>query len=90
MTKPIFGAGRSLAHRSRSYAGALACALLCTTALATAALPNVAAAQTAQAAPVRQSIDGNGVDLFRGTVNLDSPSLRIGPASRPARSWPRT
>jgi YD repeat-containing protein len=37
-----------------------------------------ALAQFAGAAPVRQSIDGNGVDLFLGTYNVDSPGISIG------------
>jgi RHS repeat-associated protein len=38
----------------------------------------VALPATAQVAPVRQSVDGNGVDLFLGTVNYDGPTLSAG------------
>jgi RHS repeat-associated protein len=37
-----------------------------------------ALAQLTPPAPVRQSIDDNGVDLFLGTLNLKTPSLTIG------------
>nr|WP_294812730.1 RHS repeat-associated core domain-containing protein [uncultured Sphingomonas sp.] len=37
-----------------------------------------AKAQVATAAPVRQSIDPNGVDLFLGTMNADGPALSAG------------
>jgi RHS repeat-associated protein len=37
-----------------------------------------AAAQLAAPAPVRQSIDANGVDLFRGTLNLNAPAVSMG------------
>lgn len=57
---------------STTRAAAL-CALLATTCLATPA-----AAQLAGAAPVRQSIDANGVDLFHGSFNLTAPALTIG------------
>src|SRR5690606_21611936 len=57
-------------------AGALSCALLATTALTTV-LSAPAMAQSAPA-PVRQSIDANGVDLFLGTLNLDGPRLSLG------------
>ena len=52
---------------------AAACALLATT-----CLTSPAAAQLAAPAPVRQSVDGNGVDLFHGTVSLDTPALTLG------------
>lgn len=35
-------------------------------------------AQLVAPAPVRQSIDANGVDLFQGTFNVDAPSVTIG------------
>lgn len=54
--------------------------LALSTALATSSLvlATPAAAQLAAPAPVRQSIDGNGVDLFAGTMNVDAPALSIG------------
>ncbi|MEA3015888.1 MAG: hypothetical protein QOI38_610 [Sphingomonadales bacterium] len=52
---------------------AAACALLATT-----CLTSPAAAQLAAPAPVRQNVDGNGVDLFLGTVSLDAPALTLG------------
>ncbi|HEX8300540.1 RHS repeat-associated core domain-containing protein, partial [Sphingomonas sp.] len=39
-----------------------------------------ALAQLAPPAPVRQSIDGNGVDLFLGNMNADGPALTMGGA----------
>jgi RHS repeat-associated protein len=45
-------------------------------ALAIASAP--AAAQTAPPAPVRSSIDGNGVNLFDQTFNVEAPSLSLG------------
>lgn len=50
------------------------------TLLATTALAQPAFAQFAGAPPVRESIDGNGVDLFLGTYNVDSPSTSMGNA----------
>ncbi|MBA4163082.1 MAG: hypothetical protein C0510_00395 [Erythrobacter sp.] len=41
---------------------------------------NPALAQTAPPAPVRSSIDGNGVDLFDGTYNTATPPLTMGDA----------
>jgi YD repeat-containing protein len=58
-------------------AGALSCALLASTALTTPA-----AAQLVAPAPVRQSIDANGVDLFLGTMNLNAPALTMGQADQ--------
>ena len=40
-----------------------------------------AAAQTVPAAPVRATIDGNGVDLFSGALNVDGPSVTVGDSS---------
>src|SRR5688572_27463763 len=53
-----------------------ACACL----LATTAIASPVFAQTVPPPPVRQSIDGNGVDLFLGTMNVDAPALTIGGA----------
>ena len=52
-------------------------ALYFTTLLCTAA-PITSLAQLAPPAPVRQSVDGNGVDLFLGTMNVQTPPLTIG------------
>lgn len=57
-------------HRARR-------AFLCATILAAAA-SSPALAQLAPPAPVRQTVDKNGVDLFRGTMNVDAPALTIG------------
>lgn len=35
-------------------------------------------AQLAPPAPVRQSIDGNGVDLFLGSINISAPAISMG------------
>ena len=59
--------------RNLLRAGALSCALLASTALTTPAV-----AQNAPPAPVRQNVDGNGVDLFLGGFNLDVPLVSIG------------
>ena len=52
--------------------------LALTTALAGMAATTPAAAQLTAPAPVRQSVDGNGVDLFAGTMNVDAPALSVG------------
>lgn len=57
---------------------AFAIAILASTALAGGILAAPAAAQVAPPAPVRSSIDDNGVDLFLGTMNVDSPVLSAG------------
>jgi RHS repeat-associated protein len=48
-----------------------------------------AMAQAISPAPVRQSIDPNGVDLFLGTVNVDGPALTAGAAGSPSISYRR-
>jgi YD repeat-containing protein len=53
-------------------------ALLVTTALAGAGLVTPALAQLAPPPPVRQSVDGNGVDLFLGTLNVNAPAISMG------------
>jgi RHS repeat-associated protein len=58
---------------TRFAARAAACALLATT-----CLTSPAGAQLAAPAPVRQNVDGNGVDLFQGTISLDAPALTLG------------
>jgi RHS repeat-associated protein len=52
------------------------CTLLATTALTA----SPALAQFAGPTPVRESIDKNGVDLFLGTYNVDSPGVSMGNA----------
>lgn len=52
--------------------------LATTSVLACAAFAQSAQAQMAPAAPVRSAIDGNGVDLFEGTVNADAPGIALG------------
>ncbi len=42
------------------------------------AMPEGAHAQIVPAAPVRESIDENGVDLFSGTLTLTGPALLLG------------
>ena len=53
-------------------------AILSVSILAFAVHGQVAKAQTAPAAPVRSTIDGAGVDLFDGTVNVDAPAATLG------------
>ena len=45
-----------------------------------AALPSVALAQLAPPAPVRQSVDQNGVNLFDGALYVNGPALSMGQA----------
>jgi YD repeat-containing protein len=40
--------------------------------------PDAAHAQTAPAAPVRENLDANGVDLFTGTLTVTPPALVLG------------
>jgi hypothetical protein len=40
--------------------------------------PKSADAQTAPAAPVRETVDANGVDLFQGNLSLTGPALVLG------------
>jgi hypothetical protein len=42
------------------------------------AISGPATAQTAPPAPVRSSIDGNGVNLFDGTFVVNGPSMSMG------------
>ena len=52
--------------------------LLSVTTILCSGLAAPAFAQTAAPAPVRQSIDANGVDLFAGTLNVDAPGISMG------------
>jgi hypothetical protein len=51
---------------------------LATTALAGALASFPAIAQVVSPAPVRQSVDANGIDLFFSTFNVKTPPLSIG------------
>jgi len=62
----------------RAAAKLLAYSMLTTSAIAGTHLVPAARAQVAAPAPVRQSIDANGVDLFLGTMNVDGPVLSAG------------
>lgn len=53
-------------------------ALLTLTTALCSGLAVPAAAQLAAPAPVRQSVDANGVDLFTGTLNVDAPGISMG------------
>lgn len=53
-------------------------ALLSVSTILSAGVALPAAAQLAPPAPVRQSVDANGVDLFLGTMNVTTPALTIG------------
>lgn len=46
-----------------------------------------ALAQVAAPAPVRSNIDGNGVDLFLGTMNVDGPVLSAGDGNNQGLTW---
>jgi RHS repeat-associated protein len=46
----------------------------------TSAIAQTAVAQTADPAPVRQSVDENGVDLYLGTLNVSRTDLSMGDA----------
>lgn len=61
-------------------------ALLSLTTMLASGLATQAQAQ----APVRQSIDTNGVDLFLGTMNIDGPTLSVGPPDNPSISYRKT
>jgi len=62
----------------RAIARLLACSILSVPAVGGLCLIPAARAQVAAAAPVRQSLDANGVDLFYGTINVDGPALSAG------------
>lgn len=52
--------------------------LLAYSMLASTSFLSMASQAIAQTAPVRESVDGNGVDLFLGTFNVDAPQVTIG------------
>ncbi|GAA0336010.1 hypothetical protein GCM10009087_53080 [Sphingomonas oligophenolica] len=62
-------------------------AFLASTAIVGTGFALPAMAQTIPPAPVRQSVDPNGVDLFLGTVNVDGPALTAGAAGSPSISY---
>jgi hypothetical protein len=62
----------------------LRCALF-----ASASFASAAQAQYSAPAPVRQSVDANGVDLFAGTLNVAGPALTIGGADPQGLSYNR-
>ncbi len=53
-------------------------ALLSVSTILCSGLAAPAFAQLAAPAPVRQSVDANGVDLFAGTMNVDAPGISMG------------
>jgi RHS repeat-associated protein len=55
--------------------------------LSTILSTGLAAPAFAQIAPVRQSVDANGVDLFLGTMNINGPVLSMGQASPQGLSY---
>jgi RHS repeat-associated protein len=52
--------------------------VLVATSILTSGLAAPVAAQTVAPPPVRANIDGNGVDLFLGTLNVSGPVLSVG------------
>jgi RHS repeat-associated protein len=62
-------------------------AFLASTAIVGTGFALPAMAQVSAPAPVRQSVDGNGVDLFLGTINIDGPTLSAGQAPPQGLAW---
>ena len=62
-------------------------AFLASTAIAGTGFAMPAMAQVSSPAPVRQSVDANGVDLFLGTMNIDGPTLSAGNAPPQGMVW---
>jgi RHS repeat-associated protein len=62
-------------------------AILASTAITGTFFALPATAQMAAEAPSRQSIDGNGVDLFLGTMNIDGPVLSAGQDASRGLAW---
>lgn len=83
MTSTSVGRGQLRLRRSLLRVTTILC-----TGLAPAIIARPAIAQVAPA-PVRQSIDGNGVDLFLGTINYDGPTLSAGQDGRTGLSYRR-
>ena len=65
------------------------CALLAATTVLTLGVASPALAQLVAPAPVRQSIDANGVDLFNGTFTVTAPALTIGQSAPQGLSYVR-
>lgn len=66
---------------SASVVGARRRARLALLGLSTILASGLAAPAFGQTAPVRQSVDGNGVDLFLGTFNTDATGISMGNSS---------
>jgi len=62
-------------------------AFLASTAIVGTGFALPAMAQISSPAPVRQSVDANGVDLFLGTMNIDGPALSAGNAPPQGMVW---
>jgi RHS repeat-associated protein len=60
---------------------------LASTAFAGVFAASCATAQVADPAPTRASIDGSGVDLFLGTMNVDGPVLSAGGSGPAGLAW---
>ncbi|WP_413415557.1 RHS repeat domain-containing protein [Sphingomonas sp. Sphisp140] len=74
-------------HVERASLRSRRVALCLTTILCSGLLAIPASAQTSGPAPVRESIDGNGVDLFLGKVNYDGPELSAGQDNQTGLSY---
>lgn len=79
------GAARPGARRA--IARLLACSILSVPAIGGLCLTPAARAQVAAAAPVRESVDANGVDLFLGTMNANGPVLSAGQSGAQGLSY---
>lgn len=62
-------------------------ALLVVSTILCSGLATPAYAQVAAPSPVRSDIDGNGVDLFLGTMNVDGPALSVGDGKQHGITW---
>lgn len=71
----------------RAIAKLLACSILSVPAIGGLCLTPAARAQVAATAPVRQSLDENGVDLFHGTMNSSGPVLSAGQSGAQGLSY---
>ena len=75
------GSGPCAALGAPRWKQRLVFAAMVSTALTGFLLAQSAQAQSVPAAPVRSAVDGNGVDLFSGALNVDAPSMSLGDAS---------
>lgn len=71
----------------RAIARLLACSILSVPVIGGLCLTPAARAQVAAAAPVRESVDANGVDLFLGTMNANGPVLSAGQSGAQGLSY---